>query len=369
MRVNWRYIPSAQNTYAVLRAACGVSGFSLNRVNGPASDVTCYSLNSFSAKKFRHEIASSECITVAGGPHATACYPDLVRICNYVVVGEGEFTLPLLLTHLEAGKPGSPRGVATAEGYTPADNSVVPGAYPPFGEVQGFIEISRGCPFSCTYCQTPMIFGHCMRHRPIDQIQRYAAKLKDARFVTPNAFAYGSDGREPRLDRVGRLLSGIKSRIYFGTFPSEVRPEFISDEALELVTTYCTNTTIHFGAQSGSDRVLGALRRGHTVADTICAVERCRSHGLDPVVDIIVGIPGETDDEQNDTIGLIKWVTGYGSVHVHRFMPLPGTALAGTSTRGLLDETRRVLGRLALKGKLTGTWGSTADSVFYPSFE
>ncbi|MDD1675186.1 MAG: TIGR04013 family B12-binding domain/radical SAM domain-containing protein, partial [Methanomicrobiales archaeon] len=140
MIVNWRYIPSAQNSYAALRAACEVSGFSLNRVNGPADDVTCYSLNSFSAKKLRHEIATSKCITVAGGPHATACYSDLVRICNYVVVGEGEFTLPLLLTHIEAGKPGSPRGVATAEGYAPAGNTVVPGAYPPFGEVQGFIE-------------------------------------------------------------------------------------------------------------------------------------------------------------------------------------------------------------------------------------
>ncbi len=369
MRVNWRHIPSAHNSYAVLRAACEESGFSLNRVNRPAAEVTCYSLNSFSAGKLWQEIATAGCITIAGGPHATACYHDLVRICDYVVVGEGEFTLPLLLAHIEAGKPGAPPGVATAEGYVPAGNSVVPGAYPPFGEVQGFIEISRGCPFGCTYCQTPMIFGHCMRHRPIDQIQRYAARLRDARFVTPNAFAYGSDGREARPDRVRRLLAGMRGRVYFGTFPSEVRPEFVTDEALGLVTTYCTNTKIHFGAQSGSDRVLGALRRGHTVDDTIRAVELCRTHGLDPVVDFIVGIPGETDDEQRDTIRLIRWVAGHGSVHVHRFMPLPGTALEGTTTRGLLDETRRVLGRLALQGKLTGTWGSTADSVFYPSFE
>ena len=51
MRVNWRHIPSAHNSYAVLRAACEESGFSLARVNRPAADVTCYSLNSFSAKK------------------------------------------------------------------------------------------------------------------------------------------------------------------------------------------------------------------------------------------------------------------------------------------------------------------------------
>lgn len=367
MRVNWRHIPSAHNSYAVLQAACEESGFSLNRVNSPSAEVTCYSLNSFSAKKLRHEIATAGCITVAGGPHATTCYSDLARFCDYVVVGEGEYTLPLLLAHIEAGKPGALPGVATAEGYIPAGYTVVPGAYPPFGEIQGFLEISRGCPFGCTYCQTPMIFGHCMRHRPIDQIQRYAAKLKDARFLTPNAFAYGSNGRDSRPDLVERLLAGTKGRVYFGTFPSEVRPEFVTEEMLGLVTRYCMNTKIHFGAQSGNDRVLEALHRGHTVTDTIRAVELCRSHGLVPVVDFIVGIPGETDDEQRDTLRLIEWVARQGNVHVHRFMPLPGTGLAGTTTRGLLDETRRVLGRLALQGKLTGTWG--ADSVFYPSFE
>jgi len=369
MRVNWRHIPSAHNSYAVLQAACEESGFSLTRVNSPSAEVTCYSLNSFSVKKLRHEIATAGCITVVGGPHATACYRDLARFCDYVVVGEGEYTLPLLLAHIEAGKPGTPRGVATAEGYLPAGCTVVPGAYPPFGEIQGFLEISRGCPFGCTYCQTPMIFGHCMRHRPIDQIQRYAAMLKDARFVTPNAFAYGSNGRDPRPDLVERLLARIKGRVYFGTFPSEVRPEFVTEEMLGLVTRYCMNTKIHFGAQSGNDRVLGALHRGHTATDTIRAVELCRSHGLVPVVDFIVGIPGETDDEQRDSLRLIEWVARQGKVHVHLFTPLPGTGLAGTTTRGLLAETRRVLGRLALQGKLTGTWGSTADSVFYPSFE
>ena len=129
-----------------------------------------------------------------------------------------------------------------------------------------------------------------MRHRPLDQIHRYAAMLRDARFVTPNAFAYGSNGRESRPDLVERLLAGIKGRIYFGTFPSEVRPEFVTEDMLGLVTKYCTNTKIHFGAQSGNDRVLRALRRGHTVTDTIRAVERVDRHGLVPVVDFIGGI-------------------------------------------------------------------------------
>ena len=161
----------------------------------------------------------------------------------------------------------------------------------------------------------------------------------------------------------------MKGRIYFGTFPSEVRPEFVTEEMLSLVTTILHEYKDPFRRPVRERQGTGSPPPGAYGGRYHPCSRSLPDIGLDPVVDFIVGIPGETDDEQRDTLALIRWVAGRGSVHVHRFMPLPGTALAGTATRGLLDETRRVLGRLALQGKLTGTWGSTADSVFYPSFE
>jgi len=356
MQVNWRLIHAAHNTYAVLAAACGQEGYLLYRTDTPQDDVTCYSINSINASRYRDEIASADCITIVGGPHATAYPRETAEYADYVVVGEGEFTLPRLLMQIENGSEGKIPGVATGTWYQPADSCVRLDMYPPFSLRQGYVEISRGCPYSCGYCQTPGIFGHCMRHRSMDMIAAFANRYKDSRFVSPNAFAYGSDGIHPRWEKIERLFKKLKNRIYFGTFPSEVRPEFICDESLSLLTTYCSNTRLHFGAQSGSDAVLERLMRGHTVDDVYRAVELCNEFSVIPVADFIVGFPFETDEDQKMTLDLMQWVARSGTVHVHRFIPLPGTPLAGTTARSLLPETENICGKLAYSGKLTGSW-------------
>lgn len=354
--MNWRSIRAARNSLAALSAACRQDGIRLDVVKKPAADITCWSLNSINAAKYRDEIRDADCITIVGGPHASACWREVCSYADYVVVGEGERTLPALIGAIEAGTGELPPGAAAGGKLRPAAYCTLLAAYPPFAGRKGYIEISRGCPFACAYCQTPALFGRMMRHRPIDQIARYARRYEDVRFVTPNALAYGSDGRTMRLDKVGKLLSALHVRPYFGTFPSEVRPEFVTDESLEMITTLCANSRLHFGAQSGSDAVLSRLGRGHTVADVISAVECSLDHGLEPVVDVIVGLPFETDEDQEKTVELVRWVAARGRVHAHHFMPLPGTALAGTSPRDILPVVRREFGKLALDGRLTGSW-------------
>ncbi len=355
MKIHWREISSASNSFAALSAACEVHGYHLEATKEPRPDVTCYSLNSISERIYRGEIAGADCITVVGGPHASACYREVAEYADYVVVGEGEYTLPALLAAIEEGRA-PPPGVATASGYTPVRHTVLLDGYPPFSDVKGFIEISRGCPFGCGYCQTPRLFGRCMRHRSVDEISRYAARFRDIRFVTPNALAYGSDGVHILLDGIERLLQIHNGRVYFGTFPGEVRPEFISQQSIDLILDHCANTRLHFGAQSGSDQVLRHLRRGHTVEDVVRAVDLCRETGLTPVVDFILGLPFETDDDQRATLDLVRSVTRVGKAHIHYFMPLPGTPLQNSRPRGLLPETEKVLGRLALNGSITGSW-------------
>ena len=364
MEVNWRLIHAARNSFAALSAACEQEGFSLQPVDQPSADVTCYSLNSLNEPFFKDEIAGADCITIVGGPHATACPREVAEYADYVITGEGEFTLPLLLSEIERGGNKKIPGVTTSQYSLPADSTVRLDAYPAFCKKQGYVEISRGCPFACGYCQTPQIFGHCMRHRSIDAIARYANRYEHARFVSPNAFAYGSDGIHPRWEKIEALFKRLDNQIFFGTFPSEVRPEFICAESLSLVNQYCTNTKLHFGVQSGSDPVLLRLHRGHTLDDGISAVELCKEHSITPVVDFIVGFPFETDEDQRATLDLITWVARFGNVHVHRFMPLPGTPLAGTTARSLLPETEKICGKLALSGTLTGSWNDPAIRFF-----
>ncbi|MDD1668978.1 MAG: TIGR04013 family B12-binding domain/radical SAM domain-containing protein, partial [Methanomicrobiales archaeon] len=230
MRVNWRKINTARNSYAALFAACSVYGFHLRPVESFGADITCYSLNSLNEPSYRREIQEAACTTIVGGPHATACPGEVARYADYVVVGEGEFTLPRLLAHLENGGKGPVPGVVTRDSALPADHMVCLDAFPPFSVMKGYIEISRGCPFGCAFCQTPRIFGSVMRHRSIDTIASFARRYRDVRLVSPNALAYGSDGRRPLLGKVERLLAGLEGKVYFGTFPNEVRPEFVTDE-------------------------------------------------------------------------------------------------------------------------------------------
>ena len=364
MQVNWRLIHAARNSYAVLSAACGRDGFLLRQVDGPADDVTCYGLNSINAASYRDEIASADCLTIVGGPHATACPREVAGYADYVVVGEGEYTLPRLLEDLRDGGEGRIPGVMTGNYYEPAKSSVRLDAYPAFSEIKGYVEITRGCPHSCGYCQTPQIFGCSMRHRSIDAVARFANRHGQSRFVSPNAFAYGSDGRHPRWEKLGHLLRACRHQIFFGTFPSEVRPEFVCSESLSLVTQYCANTKLHFGAQSGSDTVLNKLNRGHTVADVLHAVDLCREYSLIPVVDFIVGLPFESDEDQLATLNIIREISRHGIIHAHRFIPLPGTPLATTVARELLPESEKVLGKLALRRRLTGSWNDPAVRFF-----
>ena len=366
MQVNWRQIYAARNSYAALQAACELSGFSLSLVKDPQADVTCYSLNSLNESFYRDEIAGADCITIVGGPHATACPAEVAEYADYVIVGEGEFTLPRLLEKIESNGTDSIPGVATRDHHIHSTSCVRLDAYPAFSDKQGFVEISRGCPFACGYCQTPQIFGHCMRHRSIDTIADFSNRYEHARFVSPNAFSYGSDGIHPRWEKIEALFKKLHNQIFFGTFPSEVRPEFICKESLSLVNQYCTNTKLHFGAQSGSDAVLERLHRGHNVDDVIHAVELCTESGITPVVDFIVGFPFESDEEQLATVNLIQQVARAGIVHVHRFIPLPGTPLAGTTARPLLNETEKICGKLALAGKITGSWSEPAVRFFRP---
>lgn len=337
-----------------------MNGYYLEPVKEPSFDVTCYSLNSINARDYYEEIRDAPTCTIVGGPHASACYTELTDIADFVIVGEGEYSLPSLLSWLEKKRVQFPKGIATKNGYIPSDNTVILDSFPCFTKMKGYIEISRGCPFSCAYCQTPWIFGHHMRHRSLSAIRKAASQIHQVRLLSPNALSYGSDGKSPHYRRIQSLLSmlhdDMKKEVYFGTFPSEVRPEFITEESLSLIRTYCSNTRLHFGAQSGSDRVLQMLHRDHTVEDVYVAVERCRDYGITPIVDVIFGFPFERDEDQLETVNLIKWIARDGFIHAHRFIPLPGTPLVKKQSRELIPQVNHILGTLALKGSLTGSW-------------
>lgn len=361
--IHFRYLKNNMHSIAALLPLLPDADI----VQGPGEGIMIYSFASVQAPEIFYEVKNSvsNSIFIAGGPHASARPEKTLRFFDYVVIGEGEETLPELMRILKNGEDvSSVMGIAfkSQNGivFTEKRKHVDLDRYPPFGRngVRSAIEITRGCPFSCAYCQTPRLFGHSMRHRSINEIAIYARTLRDVRFISPNAFAYGSDGINPRIDKIEALLRNLpRKNIFFGTFPSEVRPEFIDDRILELVSDYCSNTTISFGAQSGSQKMLDIIHRGHTVDDIIAGAEKCLQHGFTPLVDFIFGLPGETEGDQLETLRLIQWLTGKGGkIHSHYFMKLPGTEFENSAPSRVSVQVEKTMGKLALFGKTTGVW-------------
>jgi B12-binding domain/radical SAM domain protein len=306
-------------------------------------------------------------VYIAGGPHPSALPEEALQHFDFVVIGEGEETLPELIRAIEGGlDPAEVKGIAYRSGdrvfFTGGRAPVDLDLYPPFSRILSPIEISRGCPWGCTYCQTPRLFGFCMRHRSIETIKKYARRHKDIRFTSPNSLAYGSDGRRPRLEKVEALLKALseqKKPIYFGTFPSEVRPEFISRKALEIITRYCANKSLSLGGQSGSPAMLRRICRGHGPEAIEAACYLALQFGLTPQVDFIFGLPEESEEDQRLTLDLVRRIVAKNcKVRAHRFTPLPGTPLWGASPAPLAKEIEACLGRLALEGRLTGSWSA-----------
>lgn len=343
--------------------------------DSPRPGIMLYSFSSLQADEVYREIemANVDAVYIAGGPHPSARPKEALEHFDYVVVGEGELALPKLLDALIQGQdPTGISGVACMRGgemvHNPPGETVDLDLFPPFKPpFIAPVEISRGCPWGCAYCQTPRLFGSSMRHRSTETIARFARFLKDVRLTTPNALAYGSDGRVPRLDKVEALLRSLADLgrpIYFGTFPSEVRPDFVSSKALELITRFCANNTLSIGGQSGSPRVLREIGRGHGVEAVADACDLSIDFGLVPQVDLILGLPMEGPDDQMATLELARWIVGRGGrVRAHHFSPLPGTPLERFAPASIEKEVSSSLGQLALEGKLEGTWQPTGGTV------
>jgi radical SAM superfamily enzyme YgiQ (UPF0313 family) len=158
------------------------------------------------------------------------------------------------------------------------------------------------------------------------------------------------------LNAIRKLLLGLraclgpKAKIIFGHFPSEVRPEHVIPETLQLLKEFADNDEIVIGAQSGSRRMLDACRRSHDVESILNAVSTARRYGYKTIVDFIFGLPGETESDLNETLAVIDEVVGLGArIHPHIFAPLPGTAFSKKSPGALSPGVVAALERVRLR--------------------
>ena len=202
-----------------------------------------------------------------------------------------------------------------------------------------FIPIIEGCNKFCSFCIVPYSRGR-ERSRPASEIVAEAKKLQALGYKEIHLIGQNVNSYRPRVDDglegfhgatpFCRLLRAVAAtglpRIKFTTsFPRDFHPDIVS--AIEENTNLCD--WVHLPVQSGSDRILKLMRRGHKRSDYLARIERIKSASrrLALTSDIIVGFPGETDEDFQQTVDLVRECE-YDSLFIFKYSKRAGTPAA-----------------------------------------
>jgi tRNA-2-methylthio-N6-dimethylallyladenosine synthase len=241
----------------------------------------------------------------------------------------------------------------TAQGYFEFED--VSGHLPMKRErdFQAWVQISQGCNCVCTYCIVPSVRGREVSRDPeelLAEVERLAADgVREVTLLGENVNSYGRDLPKERRVGFAHLLArvdaidGIDRIRYTSPHPKDTREEVIRAHA-ELASV-CEH--IHLPLQSGSSTVLKRMRRTYDRERYMDRVALIREHVPDCAIttDIIVGFPGETDADFEETLEVVEEV-GYDSAFTFIFSPRRGTEAADLDDQLPHSVKRDRMGRL-----------------------
>jgi len=204
--------------------------------------------------------------------------------------------------------------------------------------VASFLTVQEGCDKFCTFCVVPYTRGAEVS-RTVAQITDEASAMVDAgvREITllgQNVNAWHGEGPGGREWGLGELLhelarvKGLERLRYTTSHPVDMDESLIRAHGeLECLMPY-----LHLPVQAGSDRILKAMNRHHTVADYLHIIDKMRESRPDMAIsgDFIVGFPGETDQDFEETLNVVKEVN-YASAFSFKYSTRPGTPGADMS--------------------------------------
>jgi anaerobic magnesium-protoporphyrin IX monomethyl ester cyclase len=290
---------------------------------------------------------------VVGGYHTTFCYePFLEGGADYVLQGEGEFRLPMLIDHLSSGSEFTMDGIHSRDGRSVGR---VPTACPiedlPFADfdclpleaywrlhyAHGPVQTgkylsmftSRGCPYACAFCQTPHMWGgKWMAKSParvVDEMDSYCESygVTDFHIQDENFSLSRRRSREFALE----LLS--RRRRYTYCFPSGIKAETV-DYAELLLFRKSGCRYFALSPESGSRKVLSLMNKNVDLEHVLKVVGWCSELGIRVNCNFVLGFPGEEKADRRLTYGFLRRLVKAGLDEVVTFMltPLPETAVA-----------------------------------------
>lgn len=232
---------------------------------------------------------------------------------------------PLLLSRTLAGE--RVFSVRESDGEIAEGLPVVRG-----GSFSTFVTIMYGCNNFCSYCIVPYVRGR-ERSRAPENIVAEVRSLAERCFreitllgQNVNSYAYADDGVDfPELLRRVSTVEGIERIRFMTSHPKDLSPRLI--EAMATLPKVCNH--IHLPVQSGSNRILSEMNRRYTREKYLGLVEDIRAavDGVELTTDIIVGFPGETEEDFEETLALVRQV-GFSAAYTFMYSPRLGTRAA-----------------------------------------
>jgi len=224
-------------------------------------------------------------------------------------------------------------------------NSIGVFAPPQSGAVSAFVTIMQGCNNFCAYCVVPYLRGPEMSRPPddiIEEIRKLAdCGIREVTLLGQNVNSYGKTlgnglNFTALIKKIGKI-SGIERIRFTTSHPRDLSPELINCFAEE--EKLCEH--IHLPVQSGSNRILALMNRGYTVEEYMKKVDHLRK--LSPQIsitsDIIVGFPGETQNDYQETIDMMEKIR-FDSIFSFKYSERKGTA--AQKLAGRIEECEKL---------------------------
>jgi tRNA-2-methylthio-N6-dimethylallyladenosine synthase len=256
------------------------------------------------------------------------------RKAPWVDVVVGTHALPSLLELIRSAEREGPR--MDVREYT----EVFPSALPARRESSwhAWVSVSVGCDNRCTFCIVPLVRGPQLS-RPLGDIMAEVQGLVrdgvvEVTLLGQNVNTYGRDvtvpgsSRRPLFAELLRAVNDVEGlrRI---RFTSPHPHDFTDDVILAMAECDAVCEHIHFPLQSGSDRILREMRRSYRADRYLAWLDRIRAgiRGVAVTTDIIVGFPGETEEDFLETLGVVE-AASFDAAFTFQYSPRPGTAAA-----------------------------------------
>ncbi len=195
---------------------------------------------------------------------------------------------------------------------------------------RGFVKIQDGCDGACSYCIVPSVRGNPSSRESGDVI-RHAQKLIDdgCPEIVLTGITIG------KYFSGGKKLSGIVNDIIripgrFRVRITSIEPNHLTDDIIALLESEKVCPHLHVPLQSGSERILAKMRRRYNPAEYRSVIEKIKTRFPDAAIgtDIIIGFPGEDEDDFSDSLKMIEYAA-FSYVHQFTFSPRSGTEASG----------------------------------------